>query len=324
MASREMKELPPKEVFWHDEKMHQIDGFWYLDSLMESIAAFRSQFQPRTDDILLTSIPKTGTTWLIALCHSILHRHDNEEEEEDSLMKMNPHELVPTMDISYLTDQVQEHLKSDHTTTTTSPRFLHTHLPYSCLPEAVRSAGSSCKLVHVARNPKDTVVSMWHFYNKIFGSETTPDVTMESAVEGFCGGVIPYGPFYEHVVEYWEESRRRPEKVLFLKYEELCRAPNEHVRRLASFLGKPFGSDEDGDAEVEKVLWRSSLNRLKELEVNKSDEGLELAPIIPKSSFFRKGTVGGWKNYLTPQMAHRIDLLTEQKLQDTILSLDDF
>ncbi|CAI0437629.1 unnamed protein product, partial [Linum tenue] len=205
------------------------------------------------------------------------------------------------------------------------PRLLHTHLPYSCLPEAVRSSGSSCKLVHVARNPKDTVVSMWHFYNKIFESETGPDVTMERAVEGFCGGVIPYGPFYKHVVEYWEESRRRPEKVLFLEYEELCREPKEQVRRLASFLRKPFGLDEDnGDAEVEKVLWRSSLNRLKELEVNKSDEGLELAPIIPKSSFFRKGTVGGWKNYLTPQMAHRIDLLTEQKLQGTGLSLDDF
>ncbi|CAI0437630.1 unnamed protein product [Linum tenue] len=183
--------------------------------------------------------------------------------------------------------------------------MLHTHLPYSCLPEAVRSSGSSCKLVHVARNPKDTVVSMWHFYNKIFESETGPDVTMERAVEGFCGGVIPYGPFYKH--------------------EELCREPKEQVRRLASFLRKPFGLDEDnGDAEVEKVLWRSSLNRLKELEVNKSDEGLELAPIIPKSSFFRKGTVGGWKNYLTPQMAHRIDLLTEQKLQGTGLSLDDF
>ncbi|CAI0437631.1 unnamed protein product, partial [Linum tenue] len=112
-------------------------------------------------------------------------------------------------------------------------------------------SGSSCKLVHVARNPKDT-------------------------------------------------------------YEELCREPKEQVRRLASFLRKPFGLDEDnGDAEVEKVLWRSSLNRLKELE-------------IPKSSFFRKGTVGGWKNYLTPQMAHRIDLLTEQKLQGTGLSLDDF
>ncbi|CAI0437626.1 unnamed protein product [Linum tenue] len=85
--------------------MQQIDGFWYLDSFMESIAAFRSEFQPRTDDVvLLTSVPKTGTTWLIALCHSILHR-DDKEEEEDSLTKMTPHELVPTIDMFYLGDQ---------------------------------------------------------------------------------------------------------------------------------------------------------------------------------------------------------------------------
>ncbi|CAI0378305.1 unnamed protein product [Linum tenue] len=175
--------------------------------------------------------------WLKALCYSILHR----EAEEDLLAKKNPHEVVPTLENTFLEKRVQEILLSSPPT----GRLLHSHLPYSYLPEAVRESG--CRIVYLARNPKDT-------------------------------------------------------------YEELCREPKEQVRKLASFLEKPFSLD--GDEEVEKVLWRSSLDRLKELEV-------------PNAHFFRKGTVGDWKNYLTPRMAERIDQLTQFKLQGTGLSLDD-
>ncbi|CAI0378284.1 unnamed protein product [Linum tenue] len=316
-----MNKLPPQEVFWNATTIHQIEGFWFMEEYLESMAAFRSEFQPRNDDILLTSFPKTGTTWLMALCHNILNL---EEDEEDILTEKNPHDVVPTLDGAYLADQVQNILL--HSGRRTTSRLLHTHLPYSCLPEAVRNSG--CKLVHLARNPKDTLVSMWHFYNKILRREPmSSPFPIERAVESFCSGVIPWGPFYEHVVGYWEESRKRPDEVLFLKYEELCRDPKDQVRKLASFLGKSFcptknGDNDDDDDVVEKVLQRSSLGRLKELEVNKNGV-LEIVP-IPNAHFFRKGTVGDWKSCLTPQMAKRIDHLTQFKLRGTGLSLDDF
>ncbi|CAI0378302.1 unnamed protein product [Linum tenue] len=281
----------PTELFWNSHEIGQIEGFWYFVAAMDGTAAFRSGFEPRNDDILLTSFTKTGTTWLKAVCYNILDK----EVGEDLLAEKNPHEVVPTLGNTFLKDQIQR----------------------IYLPEAVRESG--CKFVYVARNPKDTVVSMWHFYNKLFtrgGSESFP---LERAVESFCSGAVPFGPFYEHVVGYWEESRRRPEEVLFLKYEDLCREPKEQVRKLASFMGKAGGDDDE--VVVEKVLWRSSLGRLKELEVNKNGV-LELVR-VPNAHFFRKGTVGDWKNYLTPRMAERIDQLTQFKLQGTGLSLDD-
>ncbi|CAL1384861.1 unnamed protein product [Linum trigynum] len=320
MSIEEMNELAPKKevMFWNAHEIRQIEGFWFYAYLMESVAAFRSDFQPKSDDILVTSFPKTGTTWLVALCHNILHRDDR--VEDDVLTRMNPHELVPTLDVFFLTDQVQDLvLNSDR-----SNRLLQTHLPYTCLPEAVRNSG--CKIVHVTRNPKDTLVSMWHFFNKIVKRDPDTDpFPLEGAVESFCSGVLPWGPFHEHVVGYWEESRKRPDEVLFLTYEDLCRDPKREVRKLASFLGKPFSSvsmDGGDDEEVEKVLWRSSLGRLRELEVNKNVVS-DLTQ-ISNSSYFRKGTVGDWKNYLTPQMAGRVDQLTQLKLQGTGLSLDDF
>ncbi|CAI0544335.1 unnamed protein product [Linum tenue] len=195
-------------------------------------------------------------------------------------------------------------------------RLFHTHLPYTNLPESV--ARSRCKLVYVARNPEDTVVSMWHFYNKFHRAE----FPLERAVESFCSGVVPWGPFYEHLVGYWEESKRRPEEVLFLKYEDLVRDPKKQVRELASFLGKPFCPGGDGDEVVDKVLWRSSLERLKELDINKN--GIEKQKQRPNTIFFRKGAVGDWKNYMMAEMAQRIDRLTQTKLHGTGLSLDDY
>jgi hypothetical protein len=43
-----------------------------------------------------------------------------------------------------------------------SPRILKTHLPFSLLPPAL---GSTCKVVYVARNPKDVAISYYH-HNK--------------------------------------------------------------------------------------------------------------------------------------------------------------
>ncbi|CAI0378338.1 unnamed protein product [Linum tenue] len=282
----------PKQLFWNSHEICQIDGFWYFVEGTERIAAFRSGFEPRNDDILLTSFTKTGTTWLMALCYNILNLDD--DDEEDRLAKKNPHEVVPSLEINFLEDGVQR----------------------IYLPEAVRESG--CRFVYVARNPKDTVVSMWHFYNKLLTRGGPKPFPLEGAVESFCKGAVPFGPFYEHVVGYWKESKRRPEEVLFLKYEELCREPKEQVRKLASFMG---ASGDDDEVVVEKVLWRSSLGRLKELEVNKN--GTWETARAPNAHFFRKGMVGDWKNYLTSQMAERIDQLTCLKLQGTGLSLDD-
>jgi Sulfotransferase domain len=53
-----------------------------------------------------------------------------------------------------------------------SPRFIKTHLPFSYLPENLLD---TCKVVYVARNPKDVVVS-W-FYHHLLDPimETTAD-----------------------------------------------------------------------------------------------------------------------------------------------------
>lgn len=54
----------------------------------------------------------------------------------------------------------------------------------------------------------------------------------------------------------------------FLQYEELKRDPIVQVKRLASFLEWSFNNE----GEIDEVTWRCSLERHKDLEVNKDGE----------------------------------------------------
>ncbi|KAK6145668.1 hypothetical protein DH2020_022488 [Rehmannia glutinosa] len=295
----------PKARFWEILDICQWEGFWFEPGLVKPAAIFKSNFQARDDDVILASTIKTGTTWLKALSLCIMEKDHktfaNSHNHDDILTKESPHYYVPTIE-SMIYSTKTPHVDLYYTS---APRLLHTHLPYAVLPDSVRN--SACKIVYIARNPKDTVISMWHFFNSLFGRNQEP-FPLDKAVDCFCSGVHLYGPFFEHVVEYWQESQKRPKKILFIKYEELKSDPKGLVSKIAEFMGRPFADE----GEVDDVLWRCSLERLKNLEVNKN--GFTVFP-VPNKSYFRKGEVGDWKNYLTPQMEEQINKISRIKLE---------
>ncbi|CAN1784380.1 Cytosolic sulfotransferase 16 [Linum perenne] len=307
-STEDTNKLQAKEAYW-DIGLTEVEGFWYSSRIISSIEAFRAKFKPKREDevVILASNPKTGTTWLKALSHCILFR----DEEDDLLIKMNPHLCVPYLDARSSPVDPGKFMQDKE-----QGRLFNTHLSYSYLPDSIKN---DCKLVYITRDPKDTLVSHWHFFNKIFEHNQDP-LKLERAAKIFCSGQIPFGPYWDHVLEYWEATQRSPEKVMFIKYEDLCHDPKPHVRKLASFLGKPF------DEEVEKVIWRSSFDRLKDLDVNKNDSKSQvkvLAPLLKNSHFFRRGKVGDWRNHLTMEMVERIDNVTRMKLQGTGLYTED-
>ncbi|KAK8267599.1 hypothetical protein V6Z11_D11G009200 [Gossypium hirsutum] len=146
-----------------------------------------------------------------------------------------------------------------------SPRLFRTHIPYTSLSESVKT--SACKIVYItreSRDPKDTFVSSWHFVNAFIGDQGIDPWPFKNAYGSFCNGVHAAGPFHDHVLGSWRESIKRPEMIYFMRNEDMKKDPKGEVKKLACFLGRPFEKEE----EVEKVLWRCSLDRLKNLEVN--------------------------------------------------------
>lgn len=183
-------------------------------------------------------------------------------------------------------------------------------------------SSAGCRIVYLCRDPKDALVSRWHFENKI---RKGFNMELEKAFAMFCEGVSECGPFWDHCLEYWKESLARPDKVIFLKYEEIKSDPVRAVTKLARFLGAPFSEEEESSGVPQEVVRLCSFETLTSLPVNQVGgfdryvQGLGHVH-VPSSSFFRKGVTGDWSNHLSQEMGEKLDHIVQQKLQGSGLT----
>ncbi|KAL7209687.1 hypothetical protein ACSBR1_031281 [Camellia fascicularis] len=283
-------------------------GYWYPYMYIHGILSFQQHFKAQNSDLILASLPKAGTTWLKALTFAIANRN-NYSLRENPLLTTNPHGLVPFLDNSVYGKN--RFFKLDDFP---SPRILATHVPYSALPNSIRD--STCRVVYICRNPLDRFISYCHYVAKLLKNPLNPSL-IEESFDLMCRRVSSYGPFWDHVLGYWKASQERPDKVLFLKYEDMKEDPISHFKVLAKFMGFPFSVEEDRQGVIEEILKLCSFDSLKDLEVNKThknDVGHS------NSAYFRKSEVGDWANYLTPSMAERMNKLMKEKFANTDLN----
>nr|CAB3475532.1 unnamed protein product [Digitaria exilis] len=153
-------------------------------------------FKPRHDYIILATNPKCGTTWLKALAFTITTRSRYHDFHSHSLLAHHPQELVPFLEIPTNEDLT-------YVETLPSPRLVATHMPMSLLPAAGSIASHGCcRIVYICREPKDVFVSTWHFLTRRIHRPHSADQDMGSAFDKFCEGCLPYGPFWNHCLEY--------------------------------------------------------------------------------------------------------------------------
>ncbi|KAJ4771244.1 Sulfotransferase [Rhynchospora pubera] len=154
---------------------------------------------------------------------------------------------------------------------------------------------------------------MWYFAQKILGGADKM-ATFDQFYEHYYQGLNSYGPIWNHVLGYWEESKRRPEKILFLKYEHILQEPVKYAKQLAHFMGCPYSETEENQGVVEQIVELCSFKTLKDFDVNKYGNLPTSDNInVTNASFFRKGEAGDWKNHMTREMAERLDTITKEK-----------
>ncbi|KAM6542307.1 hypothetical protein CsatB_006754 [Cannabis sativa] len=282
---------------------YNYQGFWIQEFSLKGLISFQTQFEARDDDIILTSCPKSGTTWLKSLIFSIVNRNNN--NNINPLFTTNPHDLIPLLELSLPME------------TMIKPRLLSTHTPYSSLPQSIKY--SHCKIVYICRNPLDVFVSHWHFSHKLFGENNIEPYHLEECFDMFCKGIHAFGPFWDHILGFWKASLEMPHKILFLKYEELKKDVVFFIKMIADFLEFPFSKEEEHCGVPQQIEQLCCFENLKNMDVNKTGK----RPIgMSNSSFFRKGETGDWVNYLTPQMAERGKKLIQEKFGEFGLVFD--
>ncbi|CAL5015832.1 unnamed protein product [Urochloa decumbens] len=307
--------LPASEGLSNNQ-FYRHDQGWYC-SMVPIVGAMVADacFTARPTDIIIATLPKSGTTWIKSLLYATVHRREHPVDAADHpFNSTGPHECIKFFEYQLYTRKKVPGLDK-----LPDPRLFATHLPFVSLPSTIPASG--CKIVYVCRDPKDHLISQCDFVNKFRAMNQLEPVSVEAAAELFCSGLSPFGPYWDHVLGYWRAHLVWPQKVLFFKYEEMQRDPAEHVRRLAEFVGQPFGAEEELDGVVDAIVRLCSFENMSGLEVTKKGKTDFVIGTVENSSFFRRGVVGDWKNHLSPDTARRIDAITAAKFKGSGLSI---
>ncbi|ELK11990.1 Sulfotransferase 6B1 [Pteropus alecto] len=120
--------------------LHKFKGILYSTMSSEELLNSLDSFSAREDDVFLVSYPKSGTHWIAKVIENIPNA---------GITLTSPIELG---DISKF-----EELKMYY-----KKRVIPTHLSYNMLPMDIKQ--KQCKIIYIVRNPKDTAVSLFHYY----------------------------------------------------------------------------------------------------------------------------------------------------------------
>ena len=180
-----------------------------------------------------------------------------------------------------------------------SPKLAKTHLPYDMVAKMVEQG---TKVVVGLRNPKDTLVSYFHFYQMVIAFNFKG--TFGQFFELFRTKHLLYGDPIEFSLGWWNQRHR--DNVYICFYEDFNENAFEEVEKIAKFLGQDL-TKEQTEAIVQ---WASFKNMKQEKTTNYSN----FEPFDFKvSPYMRKGTVGDWKNYLSETQSKYIDDICQEK-----------
>ncbi|XP_074646371.1 sulfotransferase 1C2-like [Tubulanus polymorphus] len=244
------------------------------------------------DDCFVASYPKTGTN-LTKETVSLIYGND-EVARQKPLFERCP--FIDCPDWFQLAEEIPR------------PRIMHSHMPFDMFPkEAIER---KAKIIYVMRNPKDTLVSYYHFYKSCKGFGNFPG-SWDDFFQLFLHKKIFCGDFYDHVLGWWNQRHR--DNILFLKYEDMVTDQKSNILKICAFLGKTLSVD-----KIDNIIEQTSFESMRDNPMtNHSHSPYQDNSIFP---FIRKGKIGDWKNYFTDEQCGIIDKIHEDRLAGTGLS----
>lgn len=246
-----------------------------------------------SNDVFVCTYPKCGTHWVHKICQLILNR-----EMFITPVEFNPWHEGPAWKGKGVGRGDLLHASLD------PPRIMATHVPFSFLPGEAKT--KRARLVYVVRDPKDVLVSYYHWrvdpppfdvFVKRFLSEAETDTAKATA-----GGAM-YGGYAAHVLEFVAAAKAGA-NIHLMSYENLHADPDFEISALAKFLGKELTGD-----KITAVREASSFKSMKkgaQLEEETMNYGQE--PALRWSSvLYRKGIIGDGLLALTAEQVAAVN-----------------
>jgi len=187
-----------------------------------------------TDDVWLTSYPRSGNTWARFMIANLLR--PNVAHTLHSVQR-----LVP--DIYAVSER--------SLAVVARPRILKSHEyfdpRYRCI-------------IYLVRDPRDVAVSYFHFQTQ--RELIAAELPARKWIGDFIAGGGEFGSWRDHV-ESWLSTRGDSERFALVRYEDVKEDPVRELKRISRFLEKSLPLDPQG---VKLAVERSSIEELRQLE----------------------------------------------------------
>jgi len=315
---------------WPFDDMIRYSENVVLPRVFQSIADKLYNFEVKEDDIWIVTYPKCGTTWTQEMIWQLVNNVDMEKGQMPLFTRspfiemaciappphMTPEHAKPElqkkmtefgMKLENASEAQREGMLSmmkfmsdpiEYTRTLSGRRVIKCHLPMDLLPHDVIN---KCKIVYVARNPKDCAVSYFHHCKLLQGWVADFDECLKQ----FEDDLLLYGSYWRHILGGWEYKDNK--NVSFIWFEEMKKDQKSVIQSLCHFLDHPLA-----EGKVDELVENLKFDKMKKnMAVNMVGKENDK----PKGEFMRKGIVGDWKNHFDEETEKRWNQWIEKNIQ---------
>ena len=229
------------------------------------------------DDTFLVAYSKSGNTWARFLLANLIY-------PDQSVTFLNIPRLIPHFDV----------MSKKFFRTMARPRVINCH-------EAFRPHYK--RVIYVVRDPRDVVVSLFHFQRKrsVIEDAYPLDRFVIRFVQGDALQPARLGSWGDNVGS-WLHMRDGHEGFLLVRYEDMLANTTTVLSRIASFLRIDRTASQIGGA-----VERSSAHNMRSLEKLQGDQWHQSKNTRKDIPFVRSARSGGWKAILSPDSVAEIE-----------------
>lgn len=226
------------------------------------------------DDTFLVSFPKSGNTWARFLIANLIR-------PDQKIDFSNVNEVIPGPEVTP-NRQLQRLPR---------PRIIKSHQYFD--PRYPR-------VIYIARDPRDVVVSQYHFQRK---RKLVPDgFPFTKFVDRFIAGqTCFYGSWGEHIAS-WLATRHGQPGFLLLRYEDMVEDTPREMAKVAEFLKVNANPQ-----QIVRAVERSSAETMRKLEKSQAQQFSSTKNTRQDIAFVRAAKAGGWRDSLSEEEVVKLE-----------------
>lgn len=281
----------------HIEAVKQFIKICRVDTA-STYVALKQIWTTRAKDVFVCTFPRCGTTWMVQVVVCILFGIEADYNDKalfvEGLLATDPEHIWT--------------IENMH-----NPRVLKTHCPMDVFPGLEHASTSELqaegKMIYIVRNPKDALLSLrqHHKNNKSINWNGSDDRWVDDWLEGKRSEEYG-GSYFEHVKGWWNLSRRYPERVKVLYFEDMKADLASVVHDVQKFLGV-----EALPNHIDEIVERCSFDQMKSRHKVYDELKDKVNPV-----HFYKGEVSRWRHEMTAEQARRVDEATWKHLRKEV------